>query len=108
KQKSKQFKSFTLSEKQIENCNSFLTFDNLYTAPAHGFDNAHDYYEKNSAIMFLQNIKTPTLIINPKDDPFLTPECYPISIENQHIKLVMPNYGGHLGFSKNFKNQMPL
>lgn len=77
-------------------------FDNAYTAPLHGFKDAEDYYKKASSIYLLQYIKTPTLIINALDDPFLSKECYPVSIaeENPSLQLLTPKYGGHVGFAQ--------
>jgi len=50
----------------------------------------------------LNNIKTPTLIINALNDSFLSPECYPVkeAKTNSNLHLEMPNYGGHVGFVK--------
>jgi predicted alpha/beta-fold hydrolase len=75
-------------------------FDDLYTSKAHGFVDALDYYEKSSSLQFLPNIKTPTLIINAKNDSFLSPKCYPIkeAENNKSLFLEIPNYGGHVGF----------
>ncbi len=76
------------------------SFDTLYTAPAHGFTDAMDYYKKSSSLQFLQNIKTPVLILNAKNDSFLSRDCYPIDIasESKNIFLETPKYGGHVGF----------
>src|SRR5690606_12050674 len=52
---------------------SFPEFDDKYTAPLHGFDNAADYYRKVSSRQYLPYIKTPTLVVNAKNDPFLGP-----------------------------------
>ena len=77
-------------------------FDNVYTSKAHGFIDAQDYYEKSSSLQFLNNIQTPTLIINALNDSFLSPECYPVkeAKNNSNLHLEMPNYGGHVGFVK--------
>jgi len=90
---------------KIEDINSIKTlndFDNIYTSKAHGFIDAQDYYEKSSSLQFLNNIKTPTLIINALNDSFLSPECYPVkeAKTNSNLHLEMPNYGGHVGFVK--------
>jgi predicted alpha/beta-fold hydrolase len=90
---------------KIEDINSIKTlndFDNIYTSKAHGFIDAQDYYEKSSSLQFLNNIKTPTLIINALNDSFLSPECYPVkeAKNNSNLHLEMPNYGGHVGFVK--------
>lgn len=88
---------------RIQDFNSIKTildFDNVYTSKAHGFNNAIDYYEKNSSLYFLSNIKIPTLIINALNDSFLSPECYPVkeAKHNPHVFLEMPKFGGHVGF----------
>lgn len=89
-----------LSKKEVEACSSLNDIDELYTSKAHGFENAADYYEKNSSRQFLENIKIPTLIISSKDDSFLSNSAYPIKeAENsEFLNLEIPEYGGHVGF----------
>ena len=86
---------------------TLLDFDNLYTAPAHGFIDAFDYYEKSSSIQFLENIKIPILILSAKNDSFLSKDCYPITLATQlkNVYLEIPKYGGHVGFHKTNKEQ---
>jgi len=74
-------------------------FDDLITGPLHGFKDAADYYEKCSSIHFIPNIKTLTLVINAKNDPILSEECFPKSIHNQHVQFLYPDHGGHVGFT---------
>jgi hypothetical protein len=85
----------------LSSAKSFYVFDELFTAKAHGFSSRIDYYTKNSSLQFLENIAIPTLLINAKDDPFLSPECFPESIAKKHkyFHLEMPKYGGHVGFT---------
>ncbi len=89
----------TISCAEIEKLNSFWLFDDKITAPLHGFDNALDYYQKSSSRQFLKSIKTPTLIIQAKDDPFMNlnviPELNELS-SNVHFEL--SENGGHVGF----------
>ncbi len=89
-----------ISDDIFKKINTLKDFDDYYTSKAHGFKDALDYYEKNSSLQFLHHIKTPTLIINAKNDSFLSPECYPINEakKNTFLFLEMPNYGGHVGF----------
>ncbi len=84
---------------------SLLEFDNVYTAPAHGFKDAFDYYEKNSSLQFLPNIKIPIYILNAENDSFLSSECYPIdlALKMKNLHLEIPRYGGHVGFHKTNK-----
>lgn len=99
KDKQRQF-SDLLSVEDIKSINTLKDFDDVYTAKAHNFKDAFDYYEKSSSLQFLQNIKTPTLIINALNDSFLSPECYPVkeAKANPNLHLEMPNHGGHVGF----------
>lgn len=98
----KKQKHFTneLSVEEIASIKTLYDFDNVYTAKAHGFKDALDYYEKSSSLQFLPNIKIPTLIINALNDSFLSPECYPVKEvkENPNLYLEMPKFGGHVGF----------
>lgn len=75
-------------------------FDNIYTAPAAGFRDAADYYERASALPYIKQIRIPSLIIHSKDDPFIpfAPfERREIS-ENPNVLLLAPERGGHVGF----------
>ncbi len=89
-----------ISTTDIKKINSLLAFDSYYTAPAHGFKDAFDYYEKNSSVNFIANIKIPVLILNAENDTFLSPDCYPreIAATSKNIYLETPKYGGHVGF----------
>ncbi len=89
-----------LSYEEFCTINTLRDFDEVYTAKAHGFKDASDYYEKSSCLQFLPNIKTRTLIINALNDSFLSPECYPVkeAKENPNLFLEMPKNGGHVGF----------
>ena len=89
-----------LSKENKRKIKSLLLFDELYTAPANGFDNALDYYKKSSSKQFLAKINIPTLIINALDDSFLNAKCYPKkeAEHNDKLFLEMPAFGGHVGF----------
>lgn len=89
-----------LTKNEIQACKNLLDIDDLYTSRAHDFENALDYYQQNSSKAFLNNINIPTLLINAKNDGFLSPDCYPVSIaeKSEHFHLEIPDYGGHVGF----------
>ena len=77
----------------------FWSFDNAVTAPLHGFADARDYYQKSSARQFLPAIKTKTLILHARDDPFMTPDVIPTPDElSASTTLEVSQYGGHVGF----------
>ena len=100
-EKSKRFPEKGLELNLIRSAKNFQDFDNVYTAPAHGFRDAKDYYEQSSSKQFLQFIEKPTLIINALNDSFLSPSCYPIKEceENDNLTLLTPRFGGHVGFA---------
>ena len=87
-----------LKRKDIKDIKTFWEFDNVYTAPIHGFSSAQDYYTKSSSKQFLQYIKIPTLIIHAKDDPFMPSTILPNDIMPKNITLEISKYGGHVGF----------
>ena len=84
---------------KIKNIKTFWEFDEIYTAPIHGFKSAQDYYTKCSSKQFLKNIDIPTLIIHSKDDPFMNTNILPTDEEiSSKTTLELYNYGGHVGF----------
>lgn len=99
-QKALQF-PHAINTRLLKKVKTLYDFDNCYTGPLHGFENAGDYYEKCSSINFLKHIKTPTLILNAQNDPLLSTKCFPESIGKQlsHVYMEFPKYGGHVGFS---------
>lgn len=88
-----------LQREEVKKLKTFWEFDNAYTASVHGFSSAQDYYEKCSSKQFLKEIKTPTLIIHSKDDPFMTIAVLPKDDElSVNVELELYKYGGHVGF----------
>ncbi|MEL6636267.1 MAG: alpha/beta fold hydrolase [Bacteroidota bacterium] len=78
----------------------FKEFDDVATAPLHGFKNAVDYWTQSSSKPFLADIRIPTLILNAADDTFLSAACYPreIARRSTFVHLEVPKWGGHVGF----------
>ncbi|PHR74578.1 MAG: alpha/beta hydrolase [Lutibacter sp.] len=99
--KLKQFPNSFLKKDTILAAQNFYDYDNLYTAPAHGYKDAEDYWKKCSSKPFLSEIKIPTLLINALDDTFLSEECFPTEIaeNSKFFFLEMPKFGGHVGFN---------
>jgi uncharacterized protein len=89
-----------LKTDKLDNIHTLIDFDDHYTAPIHGFKNAIDYYQRCSSVHFLSHIKTPTLIVNAKNDPFLGKECFPNLSSHSFIKFESPEKGGHVGFAQ--------
>lgn len=95
-----------ISDEGYHKIKTFKEYDDRYTAPIHGFISAEDYYRKNASLQFLEKIDSPVLLINAKDDPFLTPECFPYDIAEKSRSLFFeaPSNGGHVGFISFDKN----
>jgi predicted alpha/beta-fold hydrolase len=72
--------------------------DEAYTAPFGGFKDAEHYYQTCSTYPHLQKIKTPTVILMSKDDPFIPWEPYQNAEGNPNIHLHLEQTGGHMGY----------
>lgn len=81
-------------------------FDEICTAPLHGFASAEDYYTQCSAKQFLAAIKTPTVLLASQDDPFIPPETFTRLPENDIVTYHITRHGGHMGFVS--ANNTPL
>ena len=81
---------------------TLYAFDDLVTAPVHGFRDADDYYARSSSLHYLARIRTPTLLLSARDDPFLPAavldEVRDIARINPLLQLEFVDRGGHVGF----------
>ncbi len=76
-------------------------FDNVFTAPVHGFKNTQDYWTRASAKQHLHQIRIPALVVNALNDPFVPAGCLPRQQDvGQHVTLWQPAQGGHVGFAQ--------
>jgi len=74
-------------------------FDNVFTAPLHGFRDTEDYWSRASSKPHLHRIRIPTLVLNARNDPFVPAASLPTANEvGCHVTLWQPAYGGHVGF----------
>jgi len=74
-------------------------FDNLFTAPLHGFRNTDEYWTRASAKPHLHRIRVPALVVNALNDPFVPRWSLPDAREaTPWVKLWQPAQGGHVGF----------
>jgi uncharacterized protein len=74
------------------------TFDNIVTAPLHGYRDTDDYWDRASAKHVLQDITVPTLVLNAQNDPFL-PGIHLPRKASSSVLLDYPEHGGHVGFA---------
>lgn len=85
--------------KRMRRARSLYVFDDVVTAPLHGFAGVDDYWQRASAKPLLRAIQVPTLLLNPLNDPFLPASALPrpeqVSLQ---VHLETPAHGGHVGF----------
>jgi predicted alpha/beta-fold hydrolase len=88
-----------MSVEEMLHLDTFWKFDDKVTAPIHGFKDARDYYARCSSRQFLKGIRIPTLVLQARDDPFMTPKVIPEETElSDSVKLELSAHGGHVGF----------
>jgi predicted alpha/beta-fold hydrolase len=76
-------------------------FDNIFTAPLHGFKSTEDYWARASAKPHLDRIKIPALVVNARNDPFVPAWSLPHKNEvGPCVTLWQPAGGGHVGFPR--------
>ena len=76
-------------------------FDNVFTAPVHGFRNVEDYWTRASAKPHLERIRIPALVVNARNDPFVPASSLPQTADaGTHVTLWQPAHGGHVGFAQ--------
>ena len=74
-------------------------FDNIFTAPLHGFKDTEDYWARASAKPRMADIQIPALALNAKNDPFMPASSLPQPGQvGKHVTLWQPEHGGHVGF----------
>ena len=74
-------------------------FDNLFTAPLHGFKSTEDYWGRASAKPHLHQIQIPALVVNARNAPFVPAWSLPHQNNvGRHVTLWQPAHGGHVGF----------
>lgn len=74
-------------------------FDNVFTAPLHGYKDTPDYWARASAKPHLARIRIPALVLNARNDPFVPAASLPGTAEvGRCVTLWQPEQGGHVGF----------
>jgi len=94
---------------QVAAAQTMYDFDDVFTAPVHGFRDAAHYYSASSSIRFLKSISIRTLLLSAVDDPFLPSQVLAdvqqIAADNHCLEVDFPRHGGHVGF---VGGQMPF
>lgn len=83
----------------VKNARTLRAFDDVVTAPLHGYAGTDDYWRRASSKPWLSTIALPTLVLNARNDPFLPADSLPAAHEvARDVVLDFPAEGGHAGF----------
>jgi hypothetical protein len=106
-EKAHKFPEYRLNQDKLFKATKFKHLEKLYTVPVFGFESPEDYWIKASSKPYLSKIDRPTLLVNAKDDTFLSPACFPTkaALQSKNFYLEITDYGGHCGFIQSFKPQ---
>ena len=78
---------------------TLYAFDNIFTAPLHGYRDADDYWRRASSLPWLNSVSVPTLIVHAMNDPFLSGTIFAEAAAlGPAVRLELPWKGGHVGF----------
>lgn len=85
---------------RVSQARTLHEFDDLVTAPLHGFRDADDYWARASSSRWLERIRVPTLVLNALNDPFLPQAALATAARQASADVVLefPATGGHAGF----------
>lgn len=91
-----------LSVPDIRSADTLWKFDDVVTAPLHGFASAADYYEKCSSIYSLGRVRVDTFLVSALDDPFVPTavnlRAREIARRSDTLVPAFSAQGGHVGW----------
>jgi uncharacterized protein len=102
KRKSKNYPG-SINLPQLDEVNSFFTYDEYVSAVLNGFMGADDLHQSASAVHVLDKIAVPCLLLQARNDPFLDDASFPIETvkDNPLVTLEISQTGGHVGYLSN-------
>lgn len=87
--------------KRLMAAKDLYDFDNVFTAPLHGFKNTEDYWQRASAKPLMREIAIPALALNALNDPFIPAQSLPSAKDvSPSVTLWHLPEGGHVGFTQ--------
>ena len=90
-----------LDAAKIRRVRTMRDFDDVVTAPLHGFAGSDDYWKRASSKPWLRAIRVPTLVLNARNDPLIPARSLPTKDEvSACVTLEQPRHGGHAGFAR--------
>lgn len=75
-----------------------VAYDDVVTAPLHGFPDAATYYRSCSSGPSLGAIRVPTLLLSSLDDPLVPGDSIPGDRSSPWLSWLLTEKGGHVGF----------
>ncbi len=88
------------AHERLQAARDLYEFDNVFTAPLHGFRDTPDYWHRASAKPLLRRVQVPALLVNPLNDPFVPAHSLPRPQDvSASVTLWQPRHGGHVGFA---------
>ena len=89
-----------IDAERVRGARDLYQFDNLVTAPLHGFRDTEDYWARASGKPWLAHIGIPALVLNARNDPFMPAHSLPTASQvSPSVTLEQPVHGGHVGFT---------
>lgn len=83
----------------LERARNLHEFDQIFTAPLHGFESADDYWRRASAKPKLRDIRIPAYLINAINDPLVPAHSLPQAADvSASCHLIHTRQGGHVGY----------
>lgn len=84
----------------VRRATTFAAYDDLVTAPLHGFASAEDYWRRSSAGRFVESVRRPLLLLSAADDPLVPASALPVASAgaNPAVRLEVTPRGGHVAF----------
>jgi predicted alpha/beta-fold hydrolase len=91
---------FQFDERRLSSARTLREYDDMITAPLHGFRDADDYWTRAASAPWLARIEVPTLLLNARNDPFLPAAALERAARGAGSAVVLefPHTGGHAGF----------
>ncbi len=86
--------------RRLQAARNLHEFDDVFTAPLHGYRNADDYWQRASALPRLASLRIPALLVNPRNDPFVPAASFDgVTALGPNVTWWRPADGGHVGFA---------
>ena len=88
----------------VARATTFAEFDELVTAPVHGFASRDDYYARASSGPFVGGVRRPLLLLSAADDPMVPAASHPVAAArgNPAVTFTVTSHGGHTAFVDGF------